>query len=65
MTNKIVKDDVIEVASQLGLNPTPLQVEQVLEGYDEAQENDPSGTWNLVVESLLYNVMNDDLTDRK
>lgn len=50
----ITTADVIAVASQLNFNPTLKQMNEVVESYPSAQEEDPSATWNLVVENILY-----------
>jgi len=34
------------------------QVRQVLEMYDDEADNDPTATWNLIVENCLYNLHN-------
>lgn len=50
---KISREDVLQVANQLGYKPTEAQINEVLEMYPSEQESDPSGTWNLVVEQCL------------
>lgn len=52
--NQITKEDVLEVANQLGFEPTEEQIQEVIDMYPSEQEADPSGTWNLVVEQCLY-----------
>ena len=48
--------DVYSVANSLGIGITDTQVEQVLELYPSEQEDDPSATWDLVVENIIYNL---------
>lgn len=50
---KITKEDVLQVADQLGFQPTIEEIEQVLEMYPSEQKVDPTGTWDLVVEHCL------------
>lgn len=51
-------EDIIEVASSLGIGAlSPQEVEYILECYEDAQENDPSGTWDLVIEQQIHEVI--------
>lgn len=54
MTNIIQKEDVLRVANDLNIKVNDQVVQWVLENYDSYQEQDPHGTWNLVVEQMLY-----------
>lgn len=56
MTNIIQKEDVLRVANDLNIKVNDQVVQWVLENYDSYQEEDPHGTWNLVVEQMLYDV---------
>lgn len=49
----IQSTDVLNVAHRLGLEPTTRDIQWVLDNYTE---NDPTATWDLIVEELLYNV---------
>lgn len=49
---KVTKEDIIEVAKSLGITLTETELNWVLLCYEDAQRQDPSGTWNLVVEDL-------------
>ena len=51
--SEISREDVLQVANDLGYKPTEDQIKEVLEMYPSEQEADPSGTWNLVVEQCL------------
>ena len=51
----IQREDVLSVAQDLGLSPSEEQIQEVLEEFESAADNDSSATWDLVVEQLLYN----------
>jgi hypothetical protein len=55
----ITRLDVIEVANQIGKTLTESDIDEVLAIYPNEQDNDPTATWNLVVENCIYNVEND------
>lgn len=55
-TKSINEQDVYMVANDLCIGITDDQIQQVLEQYDEAQADDPTATWNLVVENIIYNL---------
>jgi len=46
---------VIVLAMRLGMNPSIAEINEVLKYYDSEVEQDPTATWNLIVENLLYN----------
>jgi hypothetical protein len=50
----ITRDDIINVATSVGITLTEKEIEWVLLCYEDAQRQDPSGTWNLVVEDLCH-----------
>lgn len=52
----IVKEDVLQVAKSLNMQPTDEQVEAVLAIYKGEAKQDPSATWDLVVEHCLNQV---------
>lgn len=54
----ITRIDVIEVANQIGKSLTESDIDEVLAQYPNEQDNDPTATWNLVVENCIYNVDN-------
>ncbi len=58
MTKEITPIDVVNVATDLKMDITIKQVRQVLEMYDDEADNDPTATWNLIVENCLYNLHN-------
>ena len=54
-TKEIVADDVIKVANDLDIKLTNEKIDFVLCNYDNEANDDPSATWDLIVENLLYN----------
>lgn len=57
LTKDIDVDDVIIVAESLGLNPSLAEIREVLKRYDGEADEDPSGSWQLWVEKLLYEII--------
>ena len=55
LTTEIDVEDVVKVAMELNLNPTIAEINEVLKYYDSEVENDPTASWELIVENLLYN----------
>ena len=55
--NTVTKEDVLQVASSLKMYPTDEQIQTVIDRYPEGCEQDPTGTWNLIVEQLLYETL--------
>ena len=49
----IGREDVQKVADDLNLLISEEQINQVLERYPSAEEEDPVGTWDLIVEQIL------------
>ena len=56
MTKVLTEQDVYQVANDLCIGLTDAQVQQVLERYDAEQADDPSATWDLVVENIIWNL---------
>lgn len=56
MKNLIQKEDVLQVANNLNINVNEKIILWVIMNYGEYQENDPTATWDLVVEQMLYNI---------
>jgi hypothetical protein len=54
-TKDISVDDVVKVAMDLGMNPSIAEINEVLKYYDSEVDQDPTATWELIVENLLYN----------
>lgn len=55
LTKEISVEDVVRVAMDLGMNPSIAEINEVLKYYDNEVEEDPTATWDLIVENLLYN----------
>ena len=58
MVSNISKDDVILVSYSIKKSLTDEQVNQVLAMYPHEEECDPTGTWNLIVEHCIHQVLN-------
>jgi uncharacterized protein YpuA (DUF1002 family) len=57
MTNQICSDDVKNVASSIKMNLTDEQINEVLSMYDFELSQDPTVSWDLVVEYCIYQVI--------
>lgn len=56
---KIEKDDVILIAGKIGIPYlTDEQLNKIVAEYEVNQEQDPTATWDLVVEQQIYNSFN-------
>ena len=55
-TEAISVADVISVANRLKISVSIDEVHEVLRRYDSEADNDQTGTWDLIVENLLYNI---------
>lgn len=53
-SSKISLGDVDTVAKSINKSVTMGQAKEIIELYPSAQENDPSATWELVVENLIH-----------
>ena len=60
-TLKIKMEDVLAVAQSLPSlkRITVAQMEEVLNRYEYEQEQDPGATWNLVIENILYSLLDE------
>ena len=54
-TKQISVEDIVNVAIDLKMNPSIAEINEVLKYYDGEVEQDPTATWDLIVENLLYN----------
>jgi hypothetical protein len=54
----ITRADVQEMAKTFLPEITDSQLEWVILSYEDAQRQDPTATWNLIVEDLLYQLKN-------
>jgi len=48
------KENVLQVAKGLYMNPTEEQIQYCIDGFDGMAEDDPTGDWTLWIEQLLY-----------
>ena len=53
-TFKVTAEDVRKIAEEIGVKITKKQIKQVIQEYPDAQDEDPTGTWDLVVENRIY-----------
>lgn len=56
-TSEIVAQDVLQVAKDLRIELTDVEVQQVLEQYDDEVNNDKTATWDLIIENIIYNIV--------
>ncbi len=55
-TANIIEEDVIAIAQSIGKELTSDEIDQVLEIYPDAQIDDPTSTWDLVIENIIYSI---------
>lgn len=66
LNTKISKEDVLQVIKQLNMKtPSDDVIQEIINEYPAEQKQDPSATWNLVVENQLYNKMSDKTPDEE
>jgi hypothetical protein len=56
MSNQIKREDVLQVSKRLDIKVNEKIISWVLENYEGFQADDPTSNWNLVVESMLYDI---------
>lgn len=57
--NKISSKDVLSVANSLNMGEiTPQEIKWILDEHNTYCEQNPTGTWDLVVEQQLCDVLN-------
>jgi len=54
----IQKEDVENVATVIKQTLDDAEIAEVLDRYPSEQDEDPSATWNLVVENIIHNIVN-------
>jgi len=59
MVSNISETDVLVVANSIKKKLTIEQVNKVILMYPHEEECDPTGTWDLIVENCIYQVIND------
>jgi len=53
----IVIDDVLYVANSIGITDlTESEINQIIEEHVSYQDDDPSATWELVIENQIYDI---------
>ena len=53
----IDREDVLSVATALKMTVTEEQIEEVIAIYPVEADLDPTGTWDLIVENILYSIV--------
>ena len=56
MTNKITREDVINVGNTINKQLTEKEIKWVLENYKSYENDEPDSTWDLIVERMLYDI---------
>lgn len=65
-TNSISKEDVLRISNSLKMKePSDDIIQEIINEYPGEQEQDPSATWDLVVENQLYSKMSDKTPDEE
>lgn len=64
MKNTISKEDVLQIAKSINMKtPSDDVIQEIINEYPGEQAQDPTATWNLVVENQLYAKMSDKTPD--
>lgn len=58
----ITKEDVASVAESLGEKLTDAELTEALNRFDFEAKEDPSATWNLVAEKIMYDLIDERIT---
>jgi len=53
----IDKEDVLQVAKSIGQDLSEEQIQEVISLYESEEEQDPSATWDLIVEKIIYDII--------
>lgn len=48
--------DVLQIAESINVTLTPEQIAEVIVRYTSAELDDPTATWGLIVEQLIWEV---------
>jgi len=56
---KISPEDVKQVADSINVELTEAEIKEVIERYPSEQEEDPTGTWNLVIDHIIQCIIDD------
>jgi predicted nucleic acid-binding protein len=57
-TNIVTEIDVMYVSERLKLNPSVKEVYEIVKEYPIEAKQNPTSTWDLIVEDLLYRIIN-------
>ena len=55
-TTKISIEDIKSISNILKMTLTKVEIDKILSIYDGEEENDPTATWDLIVEHCIYSV---------
>jgi hypothetical protein len=55
LTNQISFEDVVNIATDLKMNPSIAEMNEVLRLYPNEEKENPDWNWSEIVENLLYN----------
>ena len=58
-TDKISLEDVIKVAASLNKKLKDFEIKWILDNYDSHKKDDPTSTWDLIIENMIYNLPTD------
>ena len=58
MKPNLCAEDVISVANSIGVVLSGEEIGDVLRQYPYDQKMDPTATWDLVVENIIYTIIN-------
>lgn len=53
----IEKDDVLQVAKSIGQDLSEEQIQEVINLYSSEEDQDPTATWDLIVEKIIYDII--------
>jgi hypothetical protein len=56
LTKVISVADVISIAERLNMSVGVDEINEVLRRFDSEADNDPTATWELIVENCIYNL---------
>ena len=58
-TPKITPEDVKSVAEAIKQELTDDEIKYIIDEYPIEEDEDPTGTWDLIVEQIIYRVVKD------
>jgi len=55
LNTKITKEDILQVAKSINMKePSEKVIQEIIKEYPAEERNDPTATWDLVIENQLY-----------